>query len=116
MIALCSLQDLKAAGRQMEELQHSSPELFAHLRHVVHLTKQMEFRCSYLGRILRNQETDGGTEIHPSVLRLYHGEVHALKRREDAAQVTQWFEQFHHIDDWSLCQLIIGERPESLKM
>ncbi|SFO95256.1 hypothetical protein [Salibacterium halotolerans] len=117
MIALCSLQVLRDAGRQIDELEHHSPELTAHLRHVVHLTKRLEFRCRYLGAMLRNQETDKGTEpnVYPSILRMYHAEVEKLKNREGAEKVMQLFDEFQHAGDHPLCQLITGDTPETIK-
>ncbi|MFZ4451251.1 hypothetical protein [Salibacterium aidingense] len=117
MIALSSLEELHAARQRIEDLKDGYPELFEKLVHIVSLTKQMQLHCDYLGCLLLDQDPERYRRPHirSSVLRLYREEIESLKRHPEAEEVKKLFQTCRPIKYRPLCQLILGESPESLK-
>ncbi|MGJ9382190.1 hypothetical protein [Salipaludibacillus sp. CF4.18] len=119
MIALSSLHELYSAKNLVEQLKVSQPSAYNKLLDVISLTRQMQINYQGFGTLLMDENEKqsfyGNIHIRDSVLQIFYGEVDRLKNDSNFEDVKLLFSTYKEIGYTTLCKLILGESPESLK-
>ncbi|WP_261129822.1 hypothetical protein [Bacillus sp. Marseille-Q3570] len=117
MISLSSLQDLQNIKTRIEQFKKEIPDLYNRMVHLTSLTRQLQFRYSYLACLLTNEDA---TEHYPnfaseSVMNLFHQEVSKMKMSDDIHVVSELLQSHKHCGYDKICLLFLGISPEHLK-
>ena len=116
MIALSSIDELKATKEAIEKLKNDYPNLFEKLLDTVNLTRAFQFKYQYMGCLLMNENPGESAPsfVYGSVLRLYKKELQKLKDDQDSQVLKQIFSKFRNTGYAKISLLIMGMKPESL--
>ncbi|MCD7036693.1 hypothetical protein LRR81_20800 [Metabacillus sp. GX 13764] len=114
MVAVSSIEELKNLKASLEEISKNEPVLFQKWMHIVNLTRQFQFKYSYMGCLLTGNEAElcRPNGVKPSIIALYENEV--AKLTADAN-----FKKLQNILTNScgytkISRLSLGQSPESL--
>ncbi|MGP4081176.1 hypothetical protein ACTWQL_14805 [Pseudalkalibacillus sp. R45] len=117
MISLSSLQDLQNIKTRIEQIKIEMPDVYNRMVHLTDLTRQLQFRYSYLACLLTDEDA---TESYPnfaseSVMDLFHQEVRKIKMTDNIYVVTELLQSNKQCGYDKICLLFLGISPEKLK-
>ncbi|WP_085524227.1 hypothetical protein [Tuberibacillus sp. Marseille-P3662] len=117
MIVLSSLEALKNAENALNQLKAKQPDVFSQLLHMISLTRQLQLKYEYMGRLFMGEEPGEASPrfVKESVVRLYESEVMNVKEQDEAEVIKQIFSNYKHIGYENLSLLALGNTPDSLK-
>lgn len=116
MITLSSIDELKAAEKNIEKLKTNYPDLFEKLLDMVNLTRALQFKYHFMGCLIMDEVPGqyAPNFVYGSVLRLYKKELQNLKNDLNSQVLKQIFSDFKNIGYSNICLLVLGKTPESL--
>lgn len=116
MLTLSSIDELKHAQDSLTALHQSKPDLFEKYLHVLHLTRQLQFKYDYMGHLLMGQPPNHSHPNHvkDSVLQLYANQIDELKNDRAFADLKQLLLEHQHAGHAKISMLALGTAPESL--
>lgn len=116
MLTASSFGELMRAKHAMEELKNVKPAVYNQFEHIIHLTRQLQFKFQYMGCLIMNETADLYLpNVKDSyILNVYQKEIDKLKAEEAAADLQQVLASYKQIGYATLSRLVMGENPEVL--
>ncbi|MGG3572456.1 hypothetical protein ABES25_00720 [Bacillus gobiensis] len=116
-MTIASMSDLQTTKLAVEEFKTAYPDLFDRFVHLIHLTRQLQFKFHYMGCLLLNVNPDKYSPkcIDEFVIDLYKKELSGLKNARGFSVLKQLLaENYQEIGYANICKLALGEAPKSL--
>jgi hypothetical protein len=112
----CSLDELTATKKTLDNLKRDYPELFKKFLHMVHLTRAFQFKYQYFGCLFMDEDANAFSPrlVPQSILNLYYAELEKLKKDPKVNVLTQIFSDFGSNGYSRICLLLLGSSLESL--
>ncbi|MFC3882229.1 hypothetical protein ACFOU2_01275 [Bacillus songklensis] len=116
MVSISSLAELKAVKAELEKIRESEPALFEIWLHVIHLTRQLQFKYHYMGCLITNEDPGkyAPRSVQSSVISMYQNEVRALMEKNGAEKLKDLLKKYPKIGYNKISLLSLGQTPESL--
>jgi hypothetical protein len=116
-MTIASINDLETTKLDIEQLKGTYPELYERFVHLIHLTRQLQFKFHYMGSLLLDKKSD---KYSPNckdefVINLYKKEINALKEVLGFSVLKQLLSNnSQEIGYANICRLALGEAPRTL--
>lgn len=117
MITVSSINELTTAKQALKDLKKDYPSLFEKFTDMVNLTRALEFKYYYMGRLLMDEDPSECSPhyVYHSVLRVYKRELKKLKEDPNFRNLrTLFFKYRNGIGYANLCLLGLDKNPETL--
>lgn len=104
------------AKSAIEELKATKPTLYKRFVHIIHLTRQMQFKFQYMGCLIMDEDP---SKFRPKflddyVLIVYQNEIEKLKADNQVLELKQLLAVYKMVGYAKLCELVMGKNPEVL--
>lgn len=116
MLTTTSFSELMHAKNDINELKDTKPSLFKQFIHIIHLTRQMQFKIQYMGNLIMDEDA---SKFRPTlkdeyVLTVYQKEIAQLKSNDQATDLKQLLSDYRAMGYATLSDLALGVNPEVL--
>jgi hypothetical protein len=116
MLTTTSFSELMHAKSDIKALQDTKPSLFQQFVHVIHLTRQLQFKTQYMGSLIMDEETNTfrPTLKDDYVLTVYQKEIAQLKSNEAITDLKKLLFDHCSMGYATISDLVLGVNPEVL--
>ena len=116
MLTTTSFSELVHAKKEINALKVKKPTVFKQFVHIIHLTRQMQFKFQYMGSLIMDEDPSAFRPIIKDdyVLTVYQQEIAKLKSNSKATALKQLLADHQSMGYATLSDLVLGVSPEVL--
>lgn len=116
MLTTTSFSELMQAKNDINELKDTKPTLFKQFVHIIHLTRQMQFKIQYMGNLIMEEDA---SKFQPTlkdkyILDVYQKEITNLRLNDATSDLKQLLSDHQTMGYATLSDLVLGVNPEVL--